>query len=526
MVTGAREQKITYTTMSVEAAEEFNRRYDDALGSARSRLGHTYPISIAGQAIAPSQDTFEDRNPGDTRELLGTFAECRSPEVDRAMAAARSAFETWGTTPWQERVAVLRRAANVFRKRKYDMSAWLSLEAGKPRLEAMGEVEEAADLIDGYCDYMEENAGYVRTMEQLSPNEVNTSVLKPYGVFVVISPFNFPAALTTGMVAAALLGGNTVVFKPSHETPITGFNVVDCFLEAALPAGTLNFLTGYGNALGEMLSHHPGVDGIAFIGSARVGTHIYAEFSRDRPRPCIAEMGGKNPTIVTDKADLAKAVEGTVRAAFGYSGQKCSATSRVYVHRAVADAFLQRLVERARGLVVGPAERAETFMGPVINDSAYRRFSEVCDRTRADGTILTGGNALTDGDLRHGYYCAPTVATLPPEHEFFREELFIPYVAVASVSSLDEAIERANDAKYGLTAGIFSEDPAEQRRFLDRIEAGVVYVNRQAGSTTGAWPKVQSFGGWKMSGSTGKSALGPYYVQQFMHEQSQTVVSD
>jgi 1-pyrroline-5-carboxylate dehydrogenase len=524
MVTQPAEEKITYTTMSVDQIDAFNRQYDQALERVQGELGAEQPVYINNEVVKGAEPTFEDRSPNDTRVLIGRFQECKQPEADRAVAAARAAFPEWSHRSWDERIAVMRRVASIIRERKYGMAALLSLEAGKSRIEAMGEVEEAADLIDGYCDYAEENHHFVRTLEQLSPNEHNTSILRPYGVFVVISPFNFPAALTTGMVAASLLTGNTAVFKPSHETPFMGLKIYECFRDAGLPTGALNFVTGYGNELGEILSGHADVDGIAFIGSARVGTHIYAEFSKNRPRPCIAEMGGKNPTIVTDKADLSKAVEGVARAGFGYSGQKCSATSRIYVHEAVADEFIRRLVERTEQISVGPAQSADVFTGPVINESAYKRYEDVIARTQHDGTVHTGGHILTDGELQYGYYCAPTVASLPADHEYFYEELFVPYVSIARVGSLDEALRRANDAKYGLTAGIFSEDPAEQQEFLDRIEAGVVYVNRTAGSTTGAWPKVQSFGGWKMSGSTGKSALGPYYIQQFMHEQSQTVV--
>jgi 1-pyrroline-5-carboxylate dehydrogenase len=525
MVTQETEPKITYSTMSVEQIDAFNRAFDRALASVRGELGREYPAYIRGEARSVGK-TFEDRSPNDTRILVGTFQDCREKEAADAVAAARAAFGEWSHTPWKQRLEILTRASDAFRARKYEIGAWLSLEAGKSRLEALGEVEEAIDLIAAYSKYMEENNGYVRKLSQLTPEEVNYSVLRPYGVFVVISPFNFPAALSTGMLAAALITGNTTVFKPSHETPLTGLKVYECFAAAGLPAGAVNFISGFGNEIGEALSSQPGVDGIAFIGSYRVGTHIAREFSRTRPRPVIAEMGGKNPVIVTDKADLDKAVEGTARAAFGYSGQKCSAASRVYVQEAVADQFLSRLVERTKQVVIGDASRADVFTGPVINESAYARFAGAVERAQADGTILVGGHQLTEGDMRYGYYCQPTVVRLPADHPYFGEELFVPLLAVTTVSSLDEAIRRANTSMYGLTAGIFSEDPAEQQEFLDRIEAGVVYVNRRSGATTGAWPDVQSFGGWKGSGSTGKSALGPYYVQQFMHEQSQTVVTD
>jgi 1-pyrroline-5-carboxylate dehydrogenase len=421
-------------------------------------------------------------------------------------------------------VRILRAAAERFRSRKYEIGAWLSLEAGKPRLEAMGEVEEAADLISTYCDQMEQRNGFVIQLGQISPEEINHSVLRSYGVWIVISPFNFPVALLTGMLAGVLLGGNTAVFKPSEETPLTGIKVYECFADAGLPKGVLNFVTGLGNEIGEALSGHPDVQGVAFTGSYRVGSHIYREFSRKRPRPVIAEMGGKNPVIVTRNADLDKAVEGTARAAFGFSGQKCSAASRLYVERTVAGEFLPRLVERTQQLAVGSADRPDVFLGPVINEKAYRRFEESSDRAGREGEILTGGRVLTDGDLAHGYYCAPSIVQLPVDHPFFFEELFVPFLAVAPVDSLDEALDLANNSEYGLTAGIFTEDPDQIQSFLDGMGAGVLYVNRKAGATTGAWPGVQSFGGWKASGSSGKSALGPYYVQQFMREQNQTVV--
>jgi 1-pyrroline-5-carboxylate dehydrogenase len=526
MVTEARDQKITYTTMSVEQAESFNRAYDEALERVMGELGREHPFYVNGEEQTSAHGTFENRSPNDTRLLLGRFQECDAEDAQAAIDAARVAFTAWGTTPWQERLPILKRASANFRQRKYEIAAWLTLEAGKPRLEAMGEVEEAADLIDTYSRYMEENNGFVRKMEQLSPQEVNHSVLRPYGVFVVIAPFNFPVALATGMVAGALIGGNTVVFKPSHETPATGVKVYQCLADAGLPTGVINFVSGFGNEIGEALSSAQGVDGIAFTGSKDVGTRVYAEFSRERPRPCIAEMGGKNPVIVTASADLDKAVEGTARAAFGYSGQKCSAASRVFVFEEIADEFLRRLIARTQELVVGNPTRADVFLGPVINERAYKRFGATCDRARQDGKILTGGRTLTDGDLQYGYYCEPTIATLPKYHPYFTEELFVPFLSVATVSSLNEAVQLANTGEFGLTAGIFSQDQGEIRTFLDRIEAGVVYVNRKGGATTGAWPGVQSFGGWKASGSTGKSALGPYYVQQFMHEQNQTVVSD
>lgn len=526
MVTEALDLKITYTTMSVEQSEIFNAAYDEALARVLASIGRTYPAYVAGDAVTAQPDPFESRSPNDTGMLLGRFQECGATEVDRAVAAARKAFTPWSHLAWQERLALLRRARDIFKTRKYDLAAWITLEAGKPRIEAMGEVEEAIDLITVYGDQLEQHDGYRLKLGQLSPQESNYSVLRPYGVFGVISPFNFPVALSTGMIAAALMAGNTVVFKPSIDTPLAGVLVYECLTAAGLPDGVLNLVTGSGNETGEAITGNKGVDGIAFIGSAAVGTHIAREFSRRRPRPVIAEMGGKNATIVSDRADMAKAVEGTVRAAYGYSGQKCSATSRVYVHRAVADDFLHRLVARTEELVTGDPSRADVFVGPVINEKAYQRFRDASTTAASDGTVLTGGTIVDDARTPPGYYCRPTIAELPSDHRFFKDELFIPFVSVTRVDSVEEAIRLANDSEYGLTGGIFTEDEREAQMFLDRIEVGVAYVNRKSGSTTGAWPGIQSFGGWKSSGSTGKSALGPYYVAQFMREQTQTVVSD
>ena len=317
MVTETKDLKITYTTMSLEQAGAFNRAFDSALNTVMGSLGRDYPVYIGGRELRPSGETFEDRSPNDTRVLLGRFADVGDSEAQAAIGAARAAFGEWSHTPWQERLRILRRAAENFRDRKYEIGAWLAMEAGKTRLEAMGEVEEAIDLITVYSEQMEANNGFVKPMGQLSPQEVNKSVLRPYGVWAVIAPFNFPVALATGMLAGALIGGNTVVFKPSHETALSGYLVYKCLADAGLPAGAVNFVTGYGARLGEALSGTQDIEGIAFIGSRAVGCHIYSEFSSQRPRPCIAEMGGKNPVIVTDSADLDKAVEGTVRAAFG-----------------------------------------------------------------------------------------------------------------------------------------------------------------------------------------------------------------
>ncbi|MDP9379643.1 MAG: aldehyde dehydrogenase family protein [Chloroflexota bacterium] len=519
--------KVTYAAIPTDQLDALHSAYEEALGRVRGQLGGSYPMYIAGREVRSESGEFEVSAPSNRDLLLGRFQKGTPEHARQAIDAAAEAFRTWGRMPHAERLVLLRAAADNFRAQKLDLSALLSIEAGKTRMEALGEVEEAADLISTYCDYMEENNGYIRQMDSLMPGERNVSVLKPLGVWAVVAPFNFPVALATGMLAGALVAGNTVVFKPASATPYSGLLVYRMFAEAGLPDGVLNFITGGGGAIGDELATNPKVAGMVFTGSREVGSDVYKKFAEPYARPCITEMGGKNPAIVTAKADLDKAAEGVMRSAFGYTGQKCSACSRVYVERPVYDQFLQMLVERAKGVKVGEPTEKDTFMGPVINEKSVETYLTAADEARRDGEVFFGGNRLTEEHYANGTYVEPAiVGNLPVEHRLFREELFVPFVAVAPVDSLDEALRLANDSEYGLTAGVYSEDPSEVQQFFDNIEAGVTYANRRGGATTGAWPGAQSFCGWKGSGSTGKGGLGPYYVAQFLREQSQTVITE
>jgi 1-pyrroline-5-carboxylate dehydrogenase len=281
---------------------------------------------------------------------------------------------------------------------------------------------------------------------------------------------------------------------------------------------------GTGSVTGEAISNHPGVDGLLFTGSKAIGMSLLHSFSKDYPKPCITEMGGKNPAIVMPSADLDAAAEGVMRSAFGLQGQKCSACSRVYVHESVKDRFTKLLLDRTAAITVGDPTKHGIFLGPVIHEKAFKNYERYAGLARKDGKVLAGARSLREGELAHGWFVAPTVAELPKDHALFAEEMFVPIVCLAGVGSLDEALTLANRTEYGLTAGLFSQDQTEIQAFLDGVEAGVVYVNRRAGATTGAWPGVQPFGGWKASGSSGKASGGLYYVQQFMREQSRTIV--
>jgi 1-pyrroline-5-carboxylate dehydrogenase len=513
-------QRITYATMSADP--NLHVEFDAAIARVTRTLGRTYPLVIDGQPVTTS-DQFDDRSPIDTRIVLGRFQQGGREYVQRAIAAARAAAPGWSGLPWQERVRLVKKVADAIRMHQYDLSALMIYEVGKNRLECLGDVAETADLIDYYCDEYAKHSGYTLPMGTLGPNEENKSVLRPYGVFAVISPFNFPMALAGGPAGAALVAGNTVVFKPATDTALMGAKVAEVMAEAGLPKGVFNFITGPGRTAGQELIDNPGVDGIVFTGSMDVGMKLLRDNgSRPTPRPVIIEMGGKNPAIITARADLDKATDGVFRSAFGAQGQKCSACSRVYVAKDVRQKFVDLLVEKTKKISIGNPLEKDVWMGPVINEGALNTFEDAVARATKDGgRILAGGSRIMTEPFNHGYFVEPTLIDgLPVDHPLFKEELFVPITVIADVLSLDEAIRLSNDTIYGLTAGIFSEDDAEIEKFFNEIQAGVTYANRRSGATTGAWPGINPFGGWKASGSTGRGTGGPWYVQQFMHEQS------
>ena len=516
--------KITYATLRADN-EELHAAYEAGLERARTRLGAHHRNVVAGRE-RDGEGTFEVRSPIDREIVVGTFARGSREDVRQAIAAARAAQPAWAAMPWQERLSVLRRAADIISERQMEYAGLMAIEVGKNRLEALGEVEESADLIRYYARTWEDNAAYDHPMDDLGDLTVHTrSILRPHGVFAVISPFNFPMALAAGPSAAAMLAGNTVVFKPASAGAMSGVALVEAYRTAGLPDGVINLVMGPGETVGAELRQNQGIDGIVFTGSYEVGMDVFKTFSTSYPRPCIVEMGGKNPAIVSRHADLEEAAEGIMRSAFGFGGQKCSANSRVYVERPVHDELVRLLVEKTERITVGDPLRRENWLGPVIDGRAVDRYQGAVAEARRDGRVFSGGERLTHDGLDRGHYVEPTVVGgLPAGHRLFRDELFAPFTAVAAVDSVDEALRLANDSVYGLTAGVYSEDPAEVERFLSGIQAGVLYVNRRAGATTGAWPGVQAFGGWKGSGSTGKAGLSMYYVAQFLREQSHTVV--
>jgi 1-pyrroline-5-carboxylate dehydrogenase len=517
--------KITYTTADVDM-EAFHGEFDRALAEVRAAAGGFHPLYIDGQPVEAPRNALVDRSPIDTSVVLGRFSAASVDHVDRAVRSAKAAQVGWGRTSWPERVAILRRAAALIRERRFFLAAVMSLEVGKSRMESIGDAEEAADLIDYYCQQMDDADGYVRPMRNLTPIEHNLDVQRPYGVFACIAPFNFPLALAAGMSSAALIAGNAVVLKPAEDAPWTGLKLYEVYRDAGVPAGVVNFLTGHRDEMGDALWQHPAIDGVVFTGSRAVGMRIFSGLSGRFVKPCLMELGGKNATMVMPSADLEAAAEGVMRSAFGLQNQKCSATSRVYVQRDVLGPFLERLLAKTAAIRIGDPTERDVWFGPVINERSVERFLGVVDEARQSGSILAGGERLTGGLFDRGHFVAPTVARVPLVSRLFFEEFFVPFLAIGEVESLDQAIAETNLAEYGLTAGLFSRDRAEIDRFLDRVEAGVCYVNKRSGATTGAWPGSQPFCGWKASGSTGKGGCGPYYLPQFMREQSRTIIEE
>jgi 1-pyrroline-5-carboxylate dehydrogenase len=520
--------RLTYSTM-FDPPPELHARFEAALAAIRGHLDREHPMLIGGRdEHAPRQ--FAVTSPIDTRVVLGRFQAGEDTHARAAVAAAKAAYPDWAGTPWPERVRVLRRAVSLIEERLYFIGAALALEVGKNRMEALGEAQETADLIAYYCAQMEANEGFVKPM---SSDPIagfvsgNTSVLKPYGVWLVIAPFNFPLALAGGPAGAALVAGNAVVFKAASATPWSGRLLADAFRDAGVPAGVFNFVTGPGNSLGEALIRDPAVAGATFTGSYGVGMHLYRTFAEGRwPRPCIAEMGGKNAAIVSRHGNLHDAADGIARSAFGLSGQKCSACSRVYVEHTVFSDFVSALHAAAAKISVGDPTQRQHWMGPVIDAAAGARFEDAAAQIHALGAaggIVHGGVRLEHDSLAHGHYCAPTIARAPLAHPLWQTELFTPFVLVAPIDTLDQALAHANASDYGLTAGFYGS-PEEAERFFAGIEAGVCYANRPQGATTGAWPGYQPFGGWKGSGSTGKAGGSLYYLPQYLREQSQTRV--
>jgi 1-pyrroline-5-carboxylate dehydrogenase len=519
--------------------EEFDRLFDEAVGKVkREELGKRHGLFIGGKEIFAGEELIE-KSPIDGT-LIGTFQKGTREHTDQAIEAAKAAFSDWSETDYKERVKIMQNAAELFRKHKFEIAAILSIENGKSRYESVGEVDEAIDFLNYYSLEMLRNRGFVRntrigaSSKQVSAGfqgapgneERITLALRPYGVFGVIAPFNFPISISTGMSTGALITGNTVVFKPSstdNMTMLTGLKIYQMFREAGVPEGAFNYITGPGSEVGDELVVHRDVNGIVFTGSRDTGMAMMKKaLELGLQKTFIVEMGGKNPAIVGKKADINDAVDGIASAAFGFDGQKCSACSRVYVHETIKEEFVSKLIDKMRSFKIGDPLKKEVYMGPLISGKALDKYRASIEEAKRSGRVLYGGNEVNTG--LGGAYVEPTLIEVDQSNRLMHEELFVPILALGTFKNFDEALQKANDVEFGLTAGLYSKNRGEIKEFKKRIQAGVVYINRRTSATTGAIVGMHAFGGWKGSGLTGKGTGSRHYLPQFMREQSQAVV--
>jgi RHH-type proline utilization regulon transcriptional repressor/proline dehydrogenase/delta 1-pyrroline-5-carboxylate dehydrogenase len=504
-----------------EPAADFTRSevraaFPAALAEVRARLGRTYPLLIGGREVRTS-DTLASVNPARPAEVIGHVCQAGREEIDQAVGAARAALPSWRDTSPRVRAACLFRAADLARKRIFNLAAWEILEVGKQWDQAHADVIEAVDFLEYYGREMLRLAGPHRMGR--APGELNQYLYQPKGLAAVIAPWNFPLAISCGMCSAAVVTGNCVLYKPAGVSAVVGYTLAELFRDAGLPRGVFNYLPGRGGLIGDYLVDHPEVSLIAFTGSMEVGLRIVDRAAKVHPgqmnvKKVIAEMGGKNAIIVDDDADLDEAVVQVLSSAFGYQGQKCSACSRVIVIEPIYEKFVRRLVEAAGSLKIGPAEDPATFLGPVIDESAQRKIRDYIEIGKGEGRLLLH----RDGPGEGFYAPLAIVADIRPEHRLAQEEIFGPVLAVMKAGDFDEAIAWANSTRYALTGSVFSRSPRHLERARQEFRVGNLYLNR---GCTGAMVERQPFGGSKMSG-IGSKAGGPDYLLQFMDPRTVT----
>lgn len=497
------------------AAVEAREKSQQAFHQVRQLFGKTYLPLVNGEYVS-TEEIIDSVNPSNFSEVVGKVGLLSVEQAEQAMQAAKAAFPGWKNTPAKQRASILRKAGDLMELRRAELSAWIVLEVGKPVKEADAEVSEAIDFCRYYAAEMERlDAGYNYDVA----GETNRYLYQPRGIAVVISPWNFPLAIATGMTVAALVAGNCTLLKPAETSSVIAAKLTEILVEAGFPKGVYQFVPGKGSKVGAHLVNHPDTHLIAFTGSREVGCRIYAEAAKVQPgqkhlKRVIAEMGGKNGMIVDESADLDQAVVGVVQSAFGYSGQKCSAASRVIVLDSVYDTFIHRLVEATRSLNIGATELPSTQVGPVIDGNARSRIREYIEQGRQEAKV-----ALEIPVPDNGYFVNPTIFTeVPPTATIAQEEIFGPVVAVIRVKNFEEAIAVANDTDYALTGGLYSRTPSHIQMAQEQFEVGNLYINR---TITGAIVARQPFGGFKLSG-VGSKAGGPDYLLQFLEPRTVT----
>jgi len=491
--------------------EDHRQAFPKQIAEIRKQLGRRYPLYINGQEITTS-DTIPSVNPAKPAEVIGVVCQAGTKEVGDAIAAAKAVFPAWRDTAPKARAEYLVKAAAIARKRIFELSAWQVLEIGKQWDQAYADLAEAIDFLEYYAREMIKLGEPSRIGH--APGELNHYFYEPKGVAAVISPWNFPLAISVGMVSAAIVAGNPVVFKPSGITSIIGWHLVEIFREAGLPAGVFNYTPGRGSVMGDFLVDSPDISLIAFTGSMEVGLRIIERAAKVHPgqanvKKIVCEMGGKNAIIIDDDADLDEAVPHVLYSAFGFQGQKCSACSRVIVLDAVYDRFVERLISMAQATKVGPSEDPANYMGAVADDKAMKTVKEYAEIGKREGKLLYESPVPADG----GYYVPMTIiGGITPEHRIAQEEIFGPVLAVMRVKDFDQAIQWANSTKFALTGGVFSRSPEHLQQARRDFRVGNLYLNR---NNTGALVGRQPFGGGAMSG-VGTKAGGPDYLLHFM----------
>ncbi len=481
-----------------------------ALKDWKASLGKTYPLVINGAEVKTSR-VIARENPSNVSEVIGSVCAASNAEAEQAVKAAKAAQPAWAKLPAEDRAKLLEKLADKMVKDKYRLCALQVLEVGKGWREAGGDVDEAIDFCRYYAQEMRKLARPQR-MGRV-PGEVSMYNYQARGVSLVIAPWNFPLAILTGMTVASLVTGNTVIMKPAEQSSVTAYELMRMMMDVGFPKGVAHYLPGYGEEVGEYLVNHKDVSVIAFTGSKPVGLHIMKQAQIVQPgqthiKRVLAELGGKNAIIIDSDADLDEAVTGVIHSAFGFQGQKCSACSRVIVMEAIYDRFLERIIESAKSLHVGASEDPRSFMGPVVDEEAFKRIMSTIESSKSQARLAFQGVAPGGG-----YYVPPTVfADVDPASDLAQKEIFGPVLAVIRAKDLDHALEIANSTEYALTGGLFSRSPATIERVKRDFEVGNLYINR---GNTGALVERHPFGGFKMSG-VGSKAGGPDYLLQFM----------
>jgi len=510
-----REEEEGFAADTDYAEEEERKKAQAAFEGVRQQLGKTYLPLVNGEYVQ-TQEVVDSVNPSNFSEIVGKIGLLSVEQAEQAMKAAKSAFPAWRKTPVKRRADILRKAADLMEQRRAEFSAWIVLEVGKPVREADGEVSEAIDFCRYYADEMER---LDKGVNYDVVGETNRYIYHPRGIAVVISPWNFPLAIACGMTVAALVAGNCTLLKPAETSSVITAKLTEVLLEAGIPKGVFQYVPGKGSQVGAYLVNHVDTHVIAFTGSQEVGCRIYAEAAILKPgqkhmKRVIAEMGGKNAIIVDESADLDAAVVGVVQSAFGYSGQKCSACSRVIVVEPIYNTFVERFVEATKSLNIGEAELASTQVGPVIDASARDRIREYIEKGRAESKAVLEMPAPDQG-----YFIGPVIfSEVSPDSTIAQQEIFGPVVAVIRVKDFQEALQIANGTNYALTGGLYSRTPSHIEQAQSEFEVGNLYVNR---NITGAIVARQPFGGFKLSG-VGSKAGGPDYLLQFLEPRTVT----